>query len=251
MSTIELPQVKNPSGLQPTDIEWADYAFNPLRAIDSETGKVGWACQKVSDGCKNCYAEAINKRFGTGQPFSATGMKRVKVVLDDQRIAAALKFRIPKGFKGKAGDGRPKVFVCDMTDIFGDWVPFDLIDKLFAVMALRPDVTFQILTKRPERMTAYLEQATATDNLQEEMDRLTLEEEGEPFAFNQIADGGCWPLPNVWLGTSVENQQAADERIPHLLKCPASVRFLSCEPLLEDVDLANAYDCQLFDMAMQ
>lgn len=202
MSTIELPQVKNPSGLQPTDIEWADYAFNPLRAI------------------------------------------RVKPVLDDQRIAAALKFRIPKGFKGKAGDGRPKVFVCDMTDIFGDWVPFDLIDKLFAVMALRPDVTFQILTKRPERMAEYFrsfsgmyQRACIAFNpyIAWPPDRgRALDIVSGKRAFRAMKDE---PLPNVWLGCSIEDQKTADERIPHLLRCSATVRFLSCEPLLGPVDL--------------
>ncbi|MEO1279569.1 MAG: DUF5131 family protein, partial [Planctomycetota bacterium] len=131
-----------------------------------------------------------------------------------------------------------RVFVNSMADLFHPEVPFDFIDRVFAVMALTPQHQYQVLTKRPERMAEYLRYAVEMDNFQHELDRLTLEVEGETFAYLQVADGG-WPLSNVWLGTSVEDQAAADERIGHLLRCPAAVRFLSCEPLLGAVDLAD------------
>jgi protein gp37 len=116
-------------------------------------------------------------------------------------------------------------FVNSMSDLFHKEVPFEFIDKVFAVMALCPQHTFQILTKRPEQMAEYV----------------GIEDRAELIAKTawNICDGyGPWPLPNVWLGTSVENQKAADERIPHLLKCPAAVRFLSVEPMLGPVDLS-------------
>lgn len=145
---------------------------------------------------------------------------------------------------GEAVSGK-RAFVSDMTDVFGEWVPDEMRDRLFAVMALRPDVTFQLLTKRPERMAEYF-RTTRTNLI------ATAAGVGNHFP---------WPLPNLWLGTSVENQATADERIPHLLATPAAVRFLSVEPLLGPVDLArvsspcgytdapHAFDCLSHDLA--
>ena len=99
-----------------------------------------------------------------------------------------------------------RVFIGDMTDIFGEWVPDLMIAELWTTFSQRPDVTFQVLTKRAERMR-----------------RLWAED--------------MPPLPNVWNGVSVEDQQRADERIPHLLQTPAAVRFISAEPLLGPIDL--------------
>jgi protein gp37 len=131
---------------------------------------------------------------------------------------------------------RPRrIFVNSMSDLFHDNVSDEWIDRVFAVMALCPQHTFQILTKRPERMLAYL---TASSVLR--TDRLTkivglnfpigTEAELQPIA---------WPLPNVWLGVSVENQESADGRIPLLLRTPAEIRFVSCEPMLGKVDLRH------------
>jgi len=134
------------------------------------------------------------------------------------------------GLTRKAGDGRPvfngtvklmterlsqplrwkkprRVFVDSMSDLFHPDVPVGFLDRVFAVMADTPRHTFQILTKRPARMKRYL-------------------------AYDQ-------PPKNVWLGTSVEDQTTADERIPHLVQTPAAVRFLSCEPLLGTVDVTG------------
>jgi len=135
-----------------------------------------------------------------------------------------------------------RIFVNSMSDLFHEKVPFEFVDRVFAVMALCPQHTFQVLTKRPARMAAYLGRQEVGDR---DTYRLVME------AALQLAPGNIsdradfldelaprWPLPNVWLGTSVEDQAAADERIPHLLRCPAAVRFLSCEPLLGAVDLA-------------
>jgi protein gp37 len=101
------------------------------------------------------------------------------------------------------------VFVNSMSDLFHEAVPFEFVNEVFAVMSMTPQHTYQILTKRPERMAKYM-----------------------------LLRMGRRPLPNVWLGTSVENQTTADERIPHLLRCPAAVRFLSCEPLLGPISFS-------------
>lgn len=212
---------------QQTSIEWTDYSSNPLKYRDA-AGKIVWACAKVSAGCKNCYAETIAHRWKRGGPFSLQQIQKVTPLVDDKECRFLLR---SKKLVGK------RVFIGDMTDLFGDWVPFDLLDRLFAVFALRPDVTFQVLTKRPERMAEYLAAARSTDNLEEEIARLKLHLTGdyEPWFFDNRPDR--WPMPNVWLGASCEDQEQLNKRMPPLLECPAAVRFISAEPLLGPVDL--------------
>lgn len=198
-----------------TRIGWADLSSNPVYATDSETGKRGWMCEMVSRGCHNCYAQALNLRYGNGLPFTHLSRHYVKIHLDEKELREWAK---PK-YAGK------KVFVCDMTDLFGDWVAHDWLDKIFAAMALAPAVTFQVLTKRPERMRDYLSYAFTREHITQE-------------AFGVRNEALIpWPLPNVWLGISAEDQEQADKRIPVLLKTPAAVRFVSYEPALEAVDL--------------
>jgi len=201
-----------------TKIEWTDRATNPIRYRDA-AGRDVWACVKVSAGCKNCYAEATALRFEKGQAFSPQNMAKLTPYLRDKEVKELLS---PK--KTPAGS---KVFVGDMTDVFGEWVTPDLIDGLFGVFARRPDVVFQVLTKRPERMARHL-----CGMGSDWEGRIRGTSQGLPIPFEQDVP---WPLPNVWLGTSVEDQAAADERIPHLLRVPAAVRFLSMEPLLGPV----------------
>jgi len=179
-------------------IEWCDATWNPV------TG-----CTKVSEGCRNCYAKTFTERFeGTPGHYFESGFK---VTLRPEKLDQPLRWRRPR-----------RIFVNSMSDLFHPDVPDDFIDQVFAVMALAPQHTFQVLTKRPERMLAWYNRDPADMN-----DALY------PFRVNR------WPLPNVWLGVSVENQKAADERIPLLLQTPAAIRFLSCEPLLGEVDLSK------------
>jgi len=118
-------------------------------------------------------------------------------------------------------------FVNSMSDLFHEGVPFDFIDQVFAMMALAGQHTFQVLTKRPERARAYLAgPAWAAALPAEVLARGTAQ-----------AQRDHWPLPNVWLGTSISDQASADQRIPELLACPAAVRFLSIEPMLGPVDI--------------
>ena len=216
-----------------TSIEWCDYTVNPIRPEIVATGKrKGWFCTKVSSGCANCYAERMNKRcdaqgngIGNGLAFTRENESKVRFVLDEKALRGILKSRAPAG---------SRVFVGDMTDLFHHLIPFDLIDQVFAAMALRPDLIFMLLTKRPERMLEYCSGETLSDRIK------------------RIADcehGKCWlgdkgrtvgprlPLPNVQLSVSIEDQATADERIPLLLQTPAAVRFVSYEPASGPVDI--------------
>lgn len=219
---------------QKTLIEWADYSSNPVKFELPGHDKPINLCVPCSEGCRNCYASAITRRF-TGVEYAAQVMAKATPVLIEKEIQHMLSFR-PKG-PFKSGD-RPKVFACDMTDLFGPWVPFDLLDKLFAVFALRSEVDWLMLTKRPERMAEYLDSRAGVWN-KYVIERIELA--GDNLL--EFSDSDCnienWPLPNVWLGTSVENQATANARITHLLKCPAAVRFVSYEPALGQVDFSK------------
>jgi protein gp37 len=150
-------------------------------------------CTKVSPGCEHCYAERIARRF-TGSPAFPDGFA---VTLHPERLGAPLRWR-----------GSCRVFVNSMSDLFHPQVPSEFIARVFAVMAATPWHTYQVLTKRPARMRALLTQPAP------------------------VSEGVGWPLPNVHLGVSAEDQKRAQLRIPVLLRTPAVLRFLSAEPLL-------------------
>lgn len=204
--------------MNPTKIEWTDYSSNPIYA--TVDGKRGWFCEKVSPGCAHCYAAAMNTgRFGNGLDFIPANRERVEFHLNEKEL---LEWSRPK-YAGK------RVFAFDMTDLFGDWVSDEWLLEIWLAMALAPAVTFQILTKRPERARDFLH------DLQYPL--------GDGRTDIRTFDGALWPLPNVWLGVTCENQHFADERIPILLDTPAAVRFVSCEPMLGPIDLTLP-DCQ-------
>jgi protein gp37 len=231
-----------------TAIAWTDFSSNPVKYRDRETGKTVWACVKKSTGCTHCYSEALALRWNKGRAFARPNIDKVVPFLDEQemkRLATDPKLA-----------GR-KVFIGDMTDIFGSWVEDDILDHLFAVFAWRQDVTFQCLTKRPLRMAAWFAERFQHHTIDGPRvgwhgreERVFERMQDSPYIdidpFNDAhwkTDGTYrwpgWPLPNVWLGTSVEDQRAADERIPHLLNTPAAVRFLSCEPLLGPIEFSD------------
>lgn len=216
----------------PTEIQWTDETWNPT------TG-----CDKVSPGCAHCYAETVALRFWPTQyPPVADPSLRVTTLAEEgdplrareftdvqcheDRLDQPLRWRKPR-----------KVFVNSMSDLFHEDVPDAFIDKVFSVMALAPQHTFQILTKRAERMRAYL----GDSDRKRCIDGAIWTRLGTPRG-SKIEHGGDWrctfPLPNVWLGASVENQHFADARIPLLLQTPAAVRFISAEPLLGPLQLA-------------
>ncbi len=143
---------------------------------------------------------------------------------------------------------RPRrVFVNSMSDLFHESVPDAWIDRVFAVMALCPQHTFQVLTKRAGRMRDYLRVSGSNDDpdavhqriLTAAYDLLSTKEEGDRLQDLCEASDPPLPLSNLWLGVSVEDQARADERIPLLLETPAAVRWISAEPLLEDVNIVR------------
>jgi protein gp37 len=193
---------------QNTGIQWTDATWNPIRG-----------CSRVSEGCRNCYAEVVAARFsGPGQPYEGLARRTSnggarwtgKIMFVEKHLEDPLRWRKPS-----------RIFVNSMSDLFHEGVSDEQLSRIFVVMAKAQRHTFQVLTKRPERMLNwFMKQSLVTTS-------------EELFT----AAAGRWPLPNVWLGVSVEDQKAADERIPLLLRAPAAIRFLSCEPLLGPVDL--------------
>lgn len=198
-----------------TKIEWTDRCWNPTRgcsmAKGSETG-----------GCLNCYAARMAARNlpghrspSTGDPFARlmpSGPRWTgKVELIESKLTEPLHWKKPQ-----------RVFVNSMSDLFHEALPDEAIDRVFAVMALCPHITFQVLTKRPKRMREWLSRINAEYSIQTSM--------VPPVKIK------CWPLPNVWLGVSVEDQATAEARIPLLLQTPAAIRFVSYEPALGPVD---------------
>jgi protein gp37 len=197
-----------------TKIEWTDATWNPT------TG-----CTRASSGCDNCYAFTMTKRL------AAMGQTKYQGLIGKGHFNGVLKTHDDELNKPFCWHKPRMVFVNSMSDLFHADVPFEFVDKVFAVMATCPQHTFQVLTKRPERMAEYLRKHSASQRLAKAATKF----QRAGLTQNQ-ASTQPWPLPNVWLGTSVENQAAADERIPHLLRCPATVRFVSAEPLLGPVD---------------
>jgi protein gp37 len=209
-------------------IEWTDASWNPIRARNLKNGKLGWHCEHATIGCEFCYAEGFNRRLGTGLPFKPGHRKDIEIFLDEKTLLAPLRWKRPR-----------KIFVCSMTDLFADFVKDVWLDRIFAVMALCPQHTFQVLTKRAERMRDYLSDSETEERVWRAQFIVV------PAPGHSSFD---WPLPNVWLGVSAERQQEADERVPLLLQTPAAVRFVSCEPLLGPIDLQHIdidadYEC--------
>jgi len=205
-----------------TKIEWTDATWNPI------TG-----CSVVSAGCKNCYAMKLAgtrlqhdpSRIGLTQDSAAGPVWNGQVRFNEHWLEQPLHWRRPR-----------QVFVCAHGDLFHEAVPDEWIDRVFDVMRYAPHHTFQVLTKRPARMHAYLTRFMRSPSWDGYITRDGVASGDRPEGSVLFTPAG-WPLPNVWLGVSVENQVAADERIPWLLQTPAAIRWISAEPLLGRVDL--------------
>lgn len=193
-----------------TKIEWCDKVWNPV------TG-----CSPVSAGCANCYAERIANRFWGDRKFT-------DVQYHPERLSEPLKWRKPK-----------KIFVNSMSDLFHEDVPDEFISEVFAIMAVCQQHTFMILTKRPKRMQNYFRESSV-DGIGPYHSYIGKAAKRLGDRPNVKCRSIVWPLPNVWLGVTAENQETADERIPILLQIPAAVRFVSCEPLLESINLVQS-----------
>lgn len=197
--------------MKQTEIEWTDLVWNPIRG-----------CSPVSAGCTNCYAMAVAHRFSRPeQPYAGLTERRAhrtqwtgQIQLVDEALDQPLHRRHAR-----------RIFVNSMSDLFHEQVPFEFVHRIFETIRRTPHHTYQILTKRPARMRAFI-----TDYLRP---RETL---GWANGF----------YSHVWFGVSVEDQQTANERIPLLLSTPAAVRWVSAEPLLGPVDLRQwqySYGC--------
>ena len=224
-----------------TGIEWTTFSANPLKYCDAE-GNVVWGCVHASTGCLRCYSEQLAKRYGKGGPFNVATMEGLTPFLDDKELHHML---TAKTIQGKPVSGG-KCFCGDMTDLFGEWVPFELLDRLFAVFALRSDVTQQILTKRADRMLKYITSAPKSmergERLAEWVYRMCDEDAAE-WAIPEIEHMWDKPLKNVRLGVSCENQKYADERIPKLCELGEQGwnTMISIEPLLSEVIVPDRY----------
>jgi protein gp37 len=210
--------------LAASDIEWTDKVWNAVRG-----------CSLVSQGCKRCYAMRQAHRFsGPGMPYegltvlNATGPTWTgKVVCDEKKLDEPLHWKKPC-----------RIFVNSMSDLFHKDVSFEFIDRVFAVMALCPQHTFQILTKRPETMMEWsrpVGQVMRRDfvnvALHRMMDRMEEFPRGRAFPRN----APTLPFPNVCLGVSVEDPKTWRERTEVLKQVPAAVRWVSYEPALADL----------------
>lgn len=220
-----------------TYIEWTDATWNPTRG-----------CSRVSEGCRNCYAERQAARFsnpdsggmtdvgyepngdqGIFHGFVKDGLWTGRVELIESKLLEPLKWRAPK-----------RIFVNSMSDLFHESLAYEDIDKVFAVMALAPRHTFQILTKRPNRMRDYLtkERSGGSTSIGIVRDMLYRWPRYNPKVrlpggTDIDAAQSCkWPLPNVWLGVSIEDKESYKKRVVQLATIPAAVRFVSMEPLL-------------------
>lgn len=207
-----------------SSIEWTEQTWNPT------TG-----CDRISDGCTNCYALTMAQRL--------KGMGSAKYQTDGDPSTSGPGFGLamhqdtltdPLGWKKPR-----KVFVNSMSDLFHKDVTSEFIAQVFAVMALTPQHTYQLLTKRHGRMRSLLN----NDAFHLSVLAWTARQQDEKHPMPAWNPGArllkTWPLPNVWLGVSVEDQKRADLRIPALIDTPVAVRFLSCEPLLGPVRLTN------------
>jgi protein gp37 len=202
-----------------SSIEWTDATWNPVSG-----------CSKVSPGCAHCYAERLSLRFGTSKKQWLPEHAAENVQPHPDRLGLPLTWRKPR-----------MVFVNSISDLFHELVPDDFIDQVFGVMALAERHTFQVLTKRPERMREYM-RATGRRELWA-VEALRFHERHNTANGLGVVEGirGGWrgPFPNVWLGVSAENQYWANDRIPILLDTPAAVRFVSAEPLLGPIDFVR------------
>lgn len=211
-----------------TKIPWADFTWNPVSG-----------CSPVSEGCEHCYAEKMARRFTKGSGIeNGVGREYFKVTLHPDRLDEPLCLKKPA-----------RIFVCSMSDLFHPDVPVSFIAKILDRMASRTTNcnhrkyesheeecwtgdfhTFLVLTKRIERAKKLIE---------EELPYYAAEYMPGDCCLATAMEDGEWPLPNVWLGVTAENQARADERIPILLQTPAAKRFVSIEPMLQGIDLSR------------
>jgi protein gp37 len=208
-----------------TKIEWTDATWNPV------TG-----CSVVSAGCKHCYAMKLAGTRLRNHP------SRAGLTIDTKAGPVwngEVRFNTQWLLQPRAWSRPRRIFVCAHGDLFHESVRDDWIAAVFGVMAESPQHQFQVLTKRPDRMRHWFEHPNNIDLHRVSWMHETIKHAlGYDYPGRPAVNESRWPLPNVWLGVSVENQEAANLRIPSLLDTPAAVRWISAEPLLGPVDLS-------------
>jgi protein gp37 len=225
-------------------IEWTDHTWSPIRG-----------CTKVSAGCRDCWAKReVDQRWSHNPKSPWYGRRFEDVTLNPQALAHVA--GMPAG---------SKVFVCPRSDLFHEAVPFEYIAAVFGVMGLFRELTFQVLTKRAARMADFFNwvewegrarygawhlclMSLLKAGADAPMARLWKRAEPALRASEERDEASAWPLPNVWLGVTAEDQQALSDRLPHLLGSPAAVRWLSLEPLIGPVRLCDV-ECRSWCLA--
>jgi len=208
-------------------IEWTNKTWNPI---------VG--CSKCSPGCDNCYAEKMANRLACmsvkddrSEMFRVDSKGKYAMVTNNGKWNGKTFFSeidLNKPYQWK----KPRmIFVCSMGDLFHESVPFEWVNQVMAIIAICQQHTFQILTKRPERMKQYFAPIGGTTRRDWVASKMARKLNVSTLKFPD------WPLPNLWLGVTAENQVMADKRIPILLQIPAAIRFVSVEPMLGPVDI--------------
>jgi len=230
-----------------TSIEWTEHSWPVING-----------CRRISEGCRNCYAERLTATRLSRTPkyeglavFGQNGPRWTgKVRLWEKHLDMPIRLRKPS-----------KIFVCDMGDLFYEEVADEAIAAVFGVMLLAQHHTFQVLTKRPDRMRAFMRTATVDEcigtacrfgvgfppgyskHVSKEMRAQGRDPKSDEWA--------SWPPRHVWLGVSVENQATADDRISVLLETPAAIRWISAEPLLASVGLFAFLKTPLRDLSLR
>lgn len=252
-------------------IQWLDggYTWNPVRSRRKSDGKEGWACVRHSPGCGQgneggCYAEKQNVqcgnnpgRMGTGVPYTVQGLEEVEIFLDEETLLKPLHWK-----KGRL------VFPCSMTDWMADFVPDGFRMRMLWVMAQTPQHTYLTLTKRADRQLDFWTRwgDIKEDDYEPKLARgpeavRKAHKSGRAHLFAAMLDamgeppkGAAYPLydwmegmirwpsyfRNIWLGVSAENQKYWDERTRELNITPAFLRWVSCEPLLGEINCGTA-----------
>ena len=224
-------------------IEWTDATWNPV------TG-----CSVVSPGCTNCYAMKLAgtrlahhpSRAGLTRDTKAGPVWTGEVRFNEKWLMQPLKWKRQR-----------MVFVCAHGDLFHESIPDEWIDRAFAVMALAPQHTFQVLTKRATRMSRYSNDPNTPKRVAAVIIGMAMRSEisgGQTLAplgsrlHESDPEFVKWPIQNIWNGVSTEDQRRADERIPDLLATPAAVRWVSAEPLLGPIDFRNIVPAERYEV---
>lgn len=221
-------------------IEWTGATWNPIRARNKQTGRVGTHCVKISPGCANCYAEAHNARLlphgSSGLPYTGAGAADAEYFIDPKMLSEPLRRKKSEVY-----------FVCSLTDLF--MYPPEMVARLYAIMVATPWHTYQVLTKRPNAALVFMAPGMEgyeddCHNLAQHLAGVTWDGRGsDPCLYlSRLATKDLskrmawrWPPPNVLFGVSVEDRKHGLPRIEILRQIPAALRFLSIEPLLEDL----------------